>query len=275
MNIERIKNYNQKMLAAFITIAVAAAGIGLITLIVFIISELIPNRVPSTNTLLSDEKVEELKKDSLRQQIISCGTPILVDTLKLKYIVPVNVKTLNEPENLNEGVLGLMDTFGEPDYSRAKTYKTRTYFGAFNNLVVYDNKNNISLKISNTRLMGSDLTYDYFDDEIIVTFLGAEKDSNKDKVVNMLDFKSLFIFSLNNYQLKRIEVNNSTVESFKYIENEKNILITFGYDRNKDNQFDSSIEPTFVMKYDYNNELLTPIIPKELENEIQNIIDIK
>lgn len=276
MNIERIKNYNQKMLAAFITIAVAAAGIGLITLIVFIISELIPNRAPSTNTLLSDEKIEELKKDSLRQQIISFGTPILVDTVRLKYIIPVNVKTLNEPENLNEGVLGLMETFDESDFSRAKTYKARrTHFGDFNNLVVYDYKNNTSLKISNTRFIGSDLTYDYFDDEIIVTFLGAEKDSNKDNIVNMIDFKSLYIFSLNNYQLKRIGVNNSTVESFKYIENEKSILITFGYDRNKDNQYYSSIEPTFVMKYDYTKELLTPIIPKELENEIQNIIDKK
>lgn len=275
MNIERVKNYNQKMLAAFITIIVAAAGIGLIALIIFVISELIPDRVPSTNTLISDEKVEELKKDSLRQQIVSFGDPILVDTLKLKYIIPVHVKTLNKPENLNEGVLKLMDVKAEPSFYRERTFKTRTYFGAFNNLVVYDYKNQTRQKICNFRLMGSDLTYTYFGDEIIVSFVGAEKDSNKDKVVNMLDFKSLFIFSLNNNQLKRIEVNNSTVESFEYVENEKNILITFGYDRNKDNQFDSDIEPTFLMKYDYDKELLTPIITKELENEIQDIIDKK
>ncbi len=273
MDIEKIKNYNQKMLAALITIAVAAAVIGFIALIVTIISELMPNRVPANNSLLSDEKVEELKKDSLRQQIISFGTPILVDTLQLKYIVPVNVKTLNDPENIDEGVLGLLDTFGESDHIRAKTYQSRTYFGAFNNLVVLDYKNNMSQKISDFRLMGSDLRYDYFDDDIIITFLGAEKDSNKDNVVNMVDFKSLFIFSLNNYQLKRIGLENSTVISFKYVENEKSMLITFGYDRNKDNQFDSHIEPTFIMKYDYPKELLTPIIPKELENEIQRIVD--
>ncbi|MFV0376828.1 MAG: hypothetical protein ACK5JD_05935 [Mangrovibacterium sp.] len=274
MNIEKIKNYNQKMLAALVTIVVAAAGIGLISLIVLLVSELIPNKVPAANTLLSDEQVEELKKDSLRQQIISFGTPVLVDTLMLKYIVPVHVKTLNEPENLDEGVLGLMDTSDGSSISRAKTYNASAYFGAFNNLVVYAAKTNVSLKVSSTRLVGSDLAYAYFDDEIIVTFSGAEKDSNKDKLVNMADFQSLFIFSLNNYQLKRIGVSNSTVTSFKYVENEKDMLITFGYDRNKDNKFDSRIEPTFVMKYDYDKELLTPIISKGLENEIQSIIDL-
>lgn len=218
MNIEKIKNYNQKMLAALVTIVVAAAGIGLISLIVLLVSELIPNKVPAANTLLSDEQVEELKKDSLRQQIISFGTPVLVDTLMLKYIVPVHVKTLNEPENLDEGVLGLMDTSDGSSISRAKTYNASAYFGAFNNLVVYAAKTNVSLKVSSTRLVGSDLAYAYFDDEIIVTFSGAEKDSNKDKLVNMADFQSLFIFSLNNYQLKRIGVSNSTVTSFKYIE---------------------------------------------------------
>ena len=166
MNIEKIKNYNQKMLAVFSTMIVIAAGIGLISLIVIIISELIPNRKPTTNTLLSDEKVEELKKDNLRQQIISYDSPRLVDTLNLIYLIPVSVKTLDKPEEMDEGVLGLLD--GDFEMSSGRKYRGKRFQGVFNNLIIYDYKNQKSQKISDYRMIGTDLLFEYFDDEIVL-----------------------------------------------------------------------------------------------------------
>jgi hypothetical protein len=271
MNIEKIKNYNQKMLAAFSTMIVIAAGIGLIALIIFVISELIPNKRPTTNTLLADEKVDELKKDSLRQQIISYDSPRLVDTLNLIYLLPVNVKTLEKPEEMDKEVLGLLDM--DYEMSSGRKFSGRRFYGAFNNLIVYDYKHGNSSKISDSRFIGTDLSFEYFDDEIIVVFTGAEKDTDKDKSITLLDFKSLFVYSLKTRKLKKLSIENATVNEFKYVENKKDILITFGYDRNKNNKFDSDIEPTFVMKYDYMNDKLIPIVDKELEKDIQKIID--
>lgn len=259
------------MLAAFSTMIVIAAGIGLIALIIFVISELIPNKRPTTNTLLADEKVDELKKDSLRQQIISYDSPRLVDTLNLIYLLPVNVKTLEKPEEMDKEVLGLLDM--DYELSSGRKFSGRRFYGAFNNLIVYDYKHGNSSKISDSRFIGTDLSFEYFDDEIIVVFTGAERDTDKDKSITLLDFKSLFVYSLKTRELKKLSIENATVNEFKYVENKKDILITFGYDRNKNNKFDSDIEPTFVMKYDYMNDKLIPIVDKELEKDIQKIID--
>ena len=68
-------------------------------------------------------------------------------------------------------------------------------------------------------------------------------------------------------------MDNSTVNLYNYVEDKKDILITFGYDRNKNNEFETNIEPTFVMKYDYMLNKLIPIVDKELEKDIQKIID--
>ena len=269
MNIEKIKNYNQKMLAALSTILVAIAVIGLISIITFVIIELKPHRTPQSNTLLSDKKVEQLNKESLRQQIISYDTPRLVDTLNLIYIIPVNVKTLHNPEEANREVLGLLDIKA----SSSSGYSSSYYYGSFNNLIVYDFKKGTSEKISTKRMIGTDLLFNYFDDEIVLTFTGSERDTDLDDKVTLLDFSSLFIFSLKDRRLREVAVENSTVNSLKHVENKKDILISFGYDRNKDNLFDSETEPSFVMKYDYKNETLTADVNNDLEKELQKIID--
>ncbi len=273
MNIDKIKNYNQKMLAVFGTLLVVLLGIGIISILIFTISDLIPNSQPNTNDLLSDEKVEALKKDSLRQQIISYDSPQLVDTVNLIYVLPVSVKTLDTPENTEEGVLGLLDSDSEMG-SRSRKFKRRSYYyNAFNNLIVYDYKNQLSEKICDYRLIGTDLMFKYFDDEIIMVFTGAEKDTNEDHKITLQDFKSLFVYSLNNKQLKKISMENSTVNSFEFVEGTKDILVSFGFDRNTNDQFETAFEPEFVMKYDYAKGTLNSILDKGLEIEIQRIID--
>jgi len=271
MNIEKIKNYNQKMLAVFSTIAVIAAAVGLISLLVFIITELVPNRPSGTNALLSDDKVEQLKKDSLIQQIISYDSPRLVDTLNLVYLIPVHVKTLDKPEEKGTETLALADA--DYELSSGSKYRGERFYGSFNNLIMYDYKNSSSQKICDYRLIGTDLSYTYFEDEIIIVFTGAERDTDGDNTITLLDFKSLFVYSLKTKELRKISRENSTVSSFNFIEDRKDILVTFGYDRNKNSEFDTETEPAYIMKYDYMANKLVPIIDGELERDIQKIID--
>ena len=271
MNIERIKNYNQKMLAAFSTILVITSAIGLILLLIFVITEFIHSTKPMTNVLLSDDKVEQLKKDNLRQQIISYDSPYLVDTLKLVYLLPVSTKTLEKPEEEHNEVLPLLDI--RKDMSSTRKYRSESFFGTFNNLLVFDYRKNSTEKICDKRLIGTDLSFEYFDNEIIAAFTGAETDSDKDGKVTLNDFKSLFLYSFNDKKLKRINLKNSTVVAFDYIEKTKDILVRFGYDRNKNNIFDAETEPTIIMRYDYQRDTLITLVDKRLETEIQRLID--
>lgn len=273
MDIEKVKNYNQKMLAAFFTMAVIAAGIGIVSILIFIISELIPDRRPTQNILLSDKKIDELKKDSLRQQIISYDTPRLVDTLNLIYLIPVSVKTLDKPEKMEFNLQSEKDDYYDGGSSSYKRNPRMKYYGAFNNLIIYDYKNSITKKVCDYRLIGEDLLIEYFKDEIVMAFLGSEKDTDGDNVITLQDFKSLFLYSLNTKVLKKVSMNNQTVTSFSYVQDTKDLLVTFGFDKNKDNKFNDYFEPTVVMRYDYASGRLTPIVNKDLEKDIQRIID--
>jgi hypothetical protein len=275
MNIEKVKNYNQKMLAVFITIIVGIAAIGLISFIIFLISEIIPNNKPDTNALLSDKKLDQLKKDSLRQQIISYNTPELVDTTSLLYIIPINVKTLTRPEEMDKQVLGLLEMNKEIGSGSSRFYSEGYYYGSFNNILLYDFKNSQTKMILNKRIIGSDLQYKYFDDEIILTFTGSEYDTDLDNQITLKDLQDIFIYSLKDRTLKQLKQPNSTVESYKFIIGEKDILITFGFDRDKNNNFDIETEPTYVMRYNYKTGELQNIVDKNLESELQAIIDKK
>lgn len=271
MNIEKIKNYNQRMLAVLSTMLVILAAIGLISVIVFLIDELIPRRYPNhSNALLSDEKVNELKEDSLRKQIISYDDPYLLDTLNLIYLIPVNVKMLDNPERIEKEI------FSTPSfkYASADDEFTEGYFyGTFNNILVFDYPLNKTTKICDTRMLGSDMSFAFFKDEIIIAFTGTQKDTNQDGQITTADFQSLYLYSLNEKKLRQVNYKNSTVTSFKRIETTKDILISFCYDRNSDNIFDNDTEPTFIMKYNYRENSLTTVVDKALEKELQKIID--
>lgn len=269
MDIDKIRNYNQKILAVLGTVLLVTATIGLIMLVVTVSKSLFPRSQSTTNSLLSDDKAIELKKDSLRQQIISYQSPRLVDTLNLVYLIPVDVKTLEKSEKIDK------ERFSDIGKKR-EVYELNTeheFYGSFNNLIVYDYKNNANQKVCDYRIIGTDLLVKYFEDEIVIVFTGAEKDTNKDGVVTLDDFKSLFVYSLKDKNLRKIEIKNSTVDSFKFVEKKKDILITFGCDRDADNIYDSEKDPTFIMKYDYVNKSLVPIVDKGLEAGIQKIIN--
>jgi hypothetical protein len=273
MNIEKVKNYNQKMLAIFSTLIVIIAAFGLISIIVFLIIEIVPNNNHATNALLSDKKTDQLRADSLRQQIISFNTPELVDTASLIYIIPINVKTLNRPEEMDKQVLGLLDIDKNIGSGSSTYYSESYYYGSFNNIIVYDFINKHTTMICNKKIIGTDLQYNYFNDEITFTFTGAENDTDQDDQITLKDLQDLFIYSLKEKKLKQIKQPYSTVVSYKYVPNKKDILITFGFDRNKNNTFDQETEPTFIMRYDYEKGDFFNIVDKDIEYELQDIIE--
>ena len=72
MKIEKIKNYNQMLLAVLGTIAIIFALVGLIAFMGTVINEFRWNRHNDVEGgILSDEKIEELQKENKREQVIS------------------------------------------------------------------------------------------------------------------------------------------------------------------------------------------------------------
>jgi hypothetical protein len=279
MKIEKIKNFNQVILAV-------AGVLGLILLLVFIImavSDLFRDfgsgrNSTITNSLISEEKVEMLNRENLRLQIISYETPKLIDTVNAVYIIPVSVSTLNKAETVveaavdNEGIMGLLDTYGSP---RLNGYYQENYFdGLFANLIIYQPGENKTVLLFNERIMLSGVHTYYFKDDILLVFYTAEKDNNKDGLINFKDDKNLCIYSLKTEKMRRIAEGANSITDYSFVENSKDLLVEFSLNQYNDLKF-KSYKPRKIMKYEFETEKLSEVVPTNIQQQMQNLVEGK
>ena len=268
MNIEKIKNYNQKILAILGTVVILIAIVGLISITYFAITEISRSHSYNNqdNGILSDEKIEKLRQENKRQQLISYEIPRLVDTLNLVYIIPVSHKTLNSAEFIDEDVLRLTNTRGS---HKIDSRYSKQYYGDFNNLLIYDYKSDNIEKLFEDRVNFGNIQTEYFKDDIIILFKAATKDTYKDGVINQLDYKTLFLYSLKDKKLKEIKLKNADVFQINFVENSKDLIVKFGLDYNKDGKFDKYTEPSLIKKYDFKSGELKDIVSEKINKELQ------
>ena len=279
MNIERIKNYNQRILALIGTLGV----ILLLILIIMTMPELWHtfHRGHYDNTpsgLLAEDKVEVLNQENLRKQIVSYETPWLIDTLNTVYIVPVSIQTLKKPEEVvvvEDELLALMDVFPGATMSKKGYYSSRKFEGNYANLILYNPVENTTQSLFSKRMIIGDVRAYYFKDDILLVFYSADKDTNKDGVIALDDARNLYIYSLNKSILKRISDGDNSVEQYKFVENSKDLLVEFQLSQYKGSQFNNFRLPSKIMKYGYESQELTDIIPSQIQMDMQKLVEGK
>lgn len=274
MNIEKVKKYNQKLLAVLGTIIALMALIGLISILYFVGSQIASSfGNKSENGILSDEKIELLQKENKRQQIVSYQIPELVDTLNLIYMIPVSQKTLNNPENIEDtGVLGLIGS-GSGDFAYEAKYRSQSYYGSYNNLLIYDAKTEKLDKLFDDRVNFEKIDTQYFEDDVFIVFTVATADSYQDGVINANDLKKLYIYSVKEQKLKDIGLNNADVIAYKFINASKNLLIQFGIDYDKNGKYESSKEPKTLRSFKYKSGVLSEIVNKDIHSQLQKKLE--
>ena len=276
MKIEKVKNYNQKLLAILGTIGGIFLVVALVSFISIVIQEhrRYDYEEPETG-ILSEEKIEKLQKENKREQVISYETPILIDTLNSKYIIPVSHKTLNEKEDI--GLNGLLNGFtgsSSSDSDRIKDERySRKYYGEYNNIVVFNELNSKSEKLFNQRINFNEIKSEYFGKEILVLLNASEEDTFKDGVINLRDLTSLYIYSMKENKMRKIGIEGMDVYNYKFINKSKNLIIEFGIDKNKNGAFESYNEPIILKKYNFEKEKLEEVIDKKISSELQKKLE--
>jgi hypothetical protein len=275
MKIEKVKNYNQKLLAVLGTIGGIFLVVALVSFISIVIQEhrRYEYNEPETG-ILSEEKIEKLQKENKREQVISYETPILIDTLKSKYIIPVSHKTLGEKEEINN--LGLLNAFSgseSEEYIKKDERYSRRYYGEFNNIIVFDENKGTYKKLFDNRINFDKIKTEYIGNEILILIKASENDTFKDGVINLKDFSSLYIYSILEEKMRKIGIEGMDVYNFNFINKTKNLIIEFGNDKNKNGTFESYSEPTIIMKYDFKNEKLIEIIDTKINDELQKKLE--
>jgi len=279
MKIEKIKNFNQIILAIAGIFGVILLLIGIIIACSDLFRNIGYNRKSSTitNSLISEEKVEIFNKENQRLQIVSYELPELVDTLNAVYIIPVSVSTLDKPETVvesayDEGVMGLLDTYSSV---KSKGYYAENYFeGLFANIIVYQPILNKTVLLFNERIMLNGIRTYYFKDDILLIFFTAEKDTNKDGLINFKDDKNLCIYSLETEKIHRIAEGTNSITDYKFIENSKDLLIEFSLSQYNDVKF-KSYKPQKIMKYEFETEKLSEVVPVKIQQQMQNLLEGK
>ena len=271
MKIEKIKNYNQKVLAilgtlAIVLVIVITIGIGGIAISEF---TRLYNYEKVEEGILSDEKIEKLQKENKRKQVISYQSPKLIDTLNSVYIIPVSHKNLDEAEETEP--LNLIKT--SDNYKSSDIRYSSQLYGAYNNLIIYNQKNDTTYKLFDKRVNFNQINTEYFPDDILLLFKVAEKDTHKDGVINLLDYKSLYIYSINEKRLRKIGNEEMSLVSYQFLNDSKDLIIRFGIDKNKDGKYEEYNEPAILRKYDYQTAKLIDIIGKKTNRELQKTLE--
>jgi hypothetical protein len=268
MDIEKIKNYNQKILAVFLTLLVALAAIGLLSLIIFLLTEVFDFTRSSSNYpqegIQVDEKQQYAEETDTYKLHASYNFPDLIDTINQIYIIPVSHQTQYEIENnlIKRGKFSSIASSDAYDYYSQST---------FINLLVYDAKNAVVDKLFNQQiLVGQYGTYNYKDD-IIIVFEASDKDSNKDGKLTLNDETSLYFYSIRNKSMKVAEIEGQTVLQFSFIGETRNAIIRFGENPDLRNEKEKVFSPGILCQFNYDSDKLVKINDPSLDAELENI----
>ncbi len=271
MDIEKIKNYNQKMLAVITTAAVAFAVIGLFSFIFFLFTEVF--RVFDRSSVSYQEEglpVEDpyySESDSeMPQLFVSYRFPHLVDTTKQIFVIPVTHQTED----------GIVDDYSRKlSFSGSGSYNEYNYSSnsTFVNLLTYNAITGQVEKLFKQKVIISEYHPMYFADDILLVFEAADIDTDSNGVLNLNDNTSLFIYSINTKMLKQAKMKGKTVLNYRFIGKTKDIIVRFGTDPNrrmkKDKQFDVGV----LCKYSYQNDQLITINDEKLNAELKKIAE--
>lgn len=259
--INKIKNYNQILLAA-------AGTIGIILMIisgVIFISEILPSNYEEEGMIVTEE-VELLNEQGLRKEIISFDYLKLIDSAKQIYVLPVTQASLDNPES-SEKSLGLINSFSGSGYYGELIY---------NNIVVYYGQIDSSIIVFDNRLSIGDYMITKHKEDHYILASGCNIDSNKDNFLNSKDLQGLFVFNIDKQKYDKIETQENHTILNIFQPNKSNLLFCkIGVDRDVDGVFEDNLEPTIFMKLDLENVKLKPVAGKSINERLQKVLEGK
>ena len=111
------------------------------------------------------------------------------------------------------------------------------------------------------------------EDDILVLFTAAEKDTYKDGVVNLKDLKSLYIYSMQEKKLRKVSAEGMDIENYRFVHESKDLIIHMGIDYNQDGTYDDYTEPATVRIYNYKSDTLEEVINTETSTKLQKLLE--
>ncbi|MCF8297057.1 MAG: hypothetical protein K9J13_05870 [Saprospiraceae bacterium] len=273
MKIEKLKNYNQKILAIFGTLLILIV----VVVIVWSLTEYFRSfryaYTPNESVIVSEEVAVDNFENNIRTHKISIEDFELIDTLRRLFLIPVSQTSLEMEEAIfkysrNSGETdGLLNLYGG---------NSNFYYGqqSFNNALIYDSKDGSMIKLFDKRVSISNMYIEKKYDETFILFAVIDKDTYQDKILDKDDYKTLCIYSTKTETIKAILNENADFKEYYFLEGKEHMIIKYGIDTNKDGTCNWD-EPTVLKRYSMKDDKLEPLVSNDLYNELQDLLDGK
>lgn len=273
MNIEKIKDYNQKVLAVFGSLAVVLIAILIIWTLTEYIRELSYRSYRPETEIISNEQAEINYEKSIRTHQVSFENFRLIDSLNAIYLIPVSQTALELEEYIDkrdknsDGSLGLLNMYG--GYS--DFYYNNN---SFNNALIYDSRDGSIQKLFEKRISINGINLENIAARNYVLFAATNKDTDSNGFLDEDDTKTLFLYSVHDQTIIEIEFENADFVSYEVVMGKDKIIIKYGLDKNNNGIYDWD-EPMIMKVYNIKTNTLENLIDPELINELQNTLDGK
>ncbi|MEX0811625.1 MAG: hypothetical protein WD048_05360 [Chitinophagales bacterium] len=268
----KLKRYNQKLLAIIGTLVLVGIGMIFLTGGYFLVDRVIRDtqrRNAQDNALTVDGQVEtDGTTTKIRKQEISFAKPRLIDTLQSIYLIPVSQVNLENPEIIeNEGFKKGSNAYGSRKYSYYR------YSGSYNNIIIYNQKNNQKTPVFEVKVNINSFQNYIIQNKQYLFISGTTYDSNKDGKLKDSDLQSFFIYDIHEDKLETVEFEKMGLVDYYILYNTDEIILRFGKDKDENGEFDRYKEPIYMKKYSISENKTIDLINKELTNKLQKLIE--
>ena len=267
---DKLKRYNQVLLAIISTMALVFVLVGGIMTLSILYDELSWKDQYTEPSIIADRQTDQMLGDSVRKQLISFERLILLDTVKQIYMLPVKQANLADAEYIDDSdLLGLTNSF-------TVSVGNSNYYGNgqfYNNILIWDKISGSMSELFKTRV-----SINYFDrlklkeDEIVVMSV-SNMDTNSDGRLNRQDLQMLCIYHVPDNRLIQVKANNRTYLKLEKLYESDDLIGLFGTDKNENGEFNKNTEPRFFYRIDLETGNLELLVKEESLLRLQKRLD--
>jgi len=275
MDIEKVKNYNQKMLAIIVSAGVLMAFIGLLALIFFIGDEVIRtfrnrNTYNNQEVIASQSDIYDNDNNSDTANP-SFNLPELIDSVRQIYIIPVKQTSAYEITDNNSKKLLFSRQHSSYKYRNYNDYNQVNYV----NMIIFDAKSGKKEILFRQNLVIGNYGANDVNNDVLLLMEIALSDTNKDGRIGINDETSLFIYSTQNQTIREIKYKGKSVLNFQNIPNTRDYMVKFGSDPSKINKTEEKNNTAVLCRYIYDQDKLENIYDENVAKELNDILKKK
>jgi hypothetical protein len=238
---EKWQKYNQKLLAVGGTLVIVLIVSVVLVTGVLLITELINSRrsYRIEDHSLTIESSDTANTGLVVKKDISFDRPQLIDTLAEIYLIPVSQVNLEKPEFIASD-----SRVSQTSEKSAYDYHTKfKYFGAFNNLMIYDAAKDEQKFLFDERIYIPGFSAEVIAGNVYLIIQGVVNDTDGNGKLNSDDLQDLYIYGLKDRQLAKFSFSGMSYDDFYVLNRKAEMLLSWFEDKNNDGIIQYGQEP--------------------------------